>query len=255
MPFYFKLPDLGEGITEGEVVKWLVKPGDEVEEHQVVMEVETDKAIVEVPSPKKGRVMKLGKGEGETVLVGEVLLVIALEGEETPAPAPEEEKEPSVSVVGTLPGAEEVLASPKARALARGSGVDLSHVHGTGPGGAVTEKDVRSALDMDSGAPIEKEPVTAVKADARGPEERVPIKGVRKAIARNLLAAQKRAAFVTGMDEADVTLLWDLRERERKAASEHGVRLTFLPFFIKAVRRALENTPCSTPRWTKRPGR
>lgn len=243
MPFYFKLPDLGEGITEGEVVKWKVKEGDSVEEHQVVLDLETDKAIVEVPSPRKGKVIKLNKAEGETVQVGEVLLTIELEGEAV-APAPSapavEARPPSVSVVGTLPEAEEVLASPKARSLAKKLGIDVSKVTGTGPGGAVTEKDVTAY----SGAKAEKAEVReTLGPDRFGPVERVPIKGVRKAITKNLLASQRSAAFVTGMDDADVTDLWDLREREGRVARERGVHLTFLPFFMKAVQHALKSHP------------
>ncbi len=244
MVFEFKLPDLGEGITEGEVVKWRVKEGDSVEEHQIILEVETDKAIVEVPSPKKGRVVKLNKAEGDTVAVGETLLKIELEG--APAGEAAGKARESVSVVGTLPETEEVMASPKARALAKKIGVDISSIRGSGPGGLVTDRDVEAAAEGAGVAPAEK-PAEAVSkeagADKFGPVERVPIKGVRKSIAKNLLASQRTAAFVTGMDEADVTELWDLRERERKNAKERGVHLTFLPFFMKAVQHSLAAHP------------
>lgn len=276
MAFEFKLPDLGEGITEGEIVKWRVKPGDVVEEHQVVAEVETDKAIVEVPSPRKGKIKSLAKDEGEVVNVDETLLTIIEEGEapeEAEKEEPEkkkaepegEKKEPekeaakevepaaekreSVSVVGEVPEKEEVLAAPKVRKVARELGVNLATVEGTGPGGAVLEKDVRAAAE---GAPAEKkaEKPPAEKPKERkegedqwGPVERVPVKGIRRTIAKNLMASQKNTAFVTGMDEADVTELWDLRKKERQVAKEKGVHLTFLPFFIKAVRHALEEFP------------
>ncbi|MBI5810231.1 MAG: E3 binding domain-containing protein, partial [Deltaproteobacteria bacterium] len=205
MIFQFKLPDLGEGITEGEVVKWRVKEGDNVLEHQVVLEVETDKAIVEVPSPKKGKVVKLNEAEGDTVKVGETLLTIEAEGAAEAAP----EKPKSLSVVGTLPEEEGVLASPKARALAKKLGIDIENIKGTGHGGVVTEDDVKAAA-KGAGAPpaMEKEALKGA-TDKYGLIERIPIKGVRKAIAKNLLASQRSAAFVTGMDEADVTELWD----------------------------------------------
>ena len=263
MAFEFKLPDLGEGITEGEVVKWRVKPGDSVEEHQVVLEIETDKAIVEVPSPKKGVVAALNKAEGDTVKVGETLLTIETQGgaeaQGAAAQAPKEApKEParakSVSVVGTLPEEEGVLASPKARAVAKKLGVDLSMVTGTGHGGTITEADV---IEAGGGAAKKEAPKEAPSKEAPSKEapkerplqdkygdlERVPIKGVRKSITKNLLAAQKNAAFVTGMDDADVTELWTLRERERKAAKDKGIHLTFLPFFMKAVQHALASHP------------
>ncbi len=269
MEFEFKLPDLGEGITEGEVVKWRVSEGDRVEEHQVVVEVETDKAIVEVPSPRGGRVASINKGERETINVGETLMKIETEvaaGEKAPEKRAEEEKRarpPSVSVVGALPEKEEITASPKARALAKKLGVDLSTVKGTGPGGIVTEADVKAAsegkpappkapereeaerayeprLQEKAGKPAEERPPGQ---DKYGAIERIPIRGVRKAIAKNLLASQRTAASVTGMDDADVTELWALRKREAKVAKERGVHLTFLPFFMKAAQHALAAYP------------
>lgn len=272
MEFEFRLPDLGEGITEGEVVKWRVKEGDRVEEHQVVVEVETDKAIVEVPSPRGGTVTSINKGEREMVNVGETLMKIETEAaaeEKAPEKKVEEEKRarpPSVSVVGALPEKEEVTAAPKARALAKKLGVDLSAVKGTGPGGVVTEADVKSASEGRPAPPkppekeeaverayeprLEEKPAKPAPAEERPPGqdkygaiERVPIRGVRKAIAKNLLASQRTAASVTGMDDADVTELWALRKREARVAKEKGVHLTFLPFFMKAAQHALAAFP------------
>ncbi|HBG47223.1 MAG TPA: 2-oxo acid dehydrogenase subunit E2 [Deltaproteobacteria bacterium] len=258
MEFEFKLPDLGEGITEGEVVKWRVNVGDRVEEHQVVVEVETDKAIVEVPSPRGGKVSLINRKEGETVSVGAVLMKIET-GEAAAAPPEkkaEEEKKarpPSVSVVGALPEKEEVMAAPKARALAKKLGVELAGVTGTGPGGIVTESDVKGASEGRKPAPpqpkeekrpeAEKPEARAAGQDKYGQVERIPIRGVRKAIAKNLLASQRTAAFVTGMDDADVTELWTLRKREGKVAKEKGAHLTFLPFFMKAAQHALQAYP------------
>ncbi len=154
MPFDFKLPDLGEGITEGEIRKWLVKEGDLIEEHQTVLEIETDKAVVEVPSPKKGKILKMNKEEGDIAKVGEVLMTIAEKGEaieEKPkaeeAPAVEERPK-SVSVVGVLPEEEEgILATPAVRALARELGVTLETIKGSGPGGSITKDDVVKASE------------------------------------------------------------------------------------------------------------
>lgn len=230
MVFEFKLPDLGEGITEGEVVKWRVKEGDSVEEHQVIVEVETDKAIVEVPSPKKGKVVRKNKAEGDVVSVGETLVTLELEEREV---LEKEKRPPSVSVVGTVPEAEEVLATPLVRNLAKRLGVDLKKVTGTGPGGRITEEDVKGA-----GEGVRKE-----AKDKYGPIERVAIKGVRKSIAKNLMLAQKNAAFVTGMDDCDITELWKLRIKEKGEAQKKGVHLTFLPFFMKASQHALREHP------------
>ena len=266
MEFDFKLPDLGEGITEGEVVKWRVKEGDHVEEHQVVLEIETDKAIVEVPSPRSGKVTKISAKEGQTVNVGSTLMKVdtgeaeARAIEQAPEKKVEEEKrtrQPSVSVVGALPEREEVMAAPKARALAKKLGVLLANVTGTGPGGLVTEKDVQAASEGKPAPPEKPKAEERIEAKAEEPEARpvgpgqdkygaieiVPIRGVRRAIARNLMASQKNAAFVTGMDDADVTELWNLRKREAKVAKEKKIHLTFLPFFMKAAQHALALHP------------
>ncbi len=297
MPFDFKLPDLGEGIKEGEVVKWHVREGDLVEEHQVILEVETDKAIVEVPSPKKGKVLKLNKAEGDTVLVGEVLLTIETGGEEAEgavaeeaaarpesrveaptAPAPkaapaheDEEEEEAASVVGKLPPSIGVLAAPKARALARERGIDISKITGTGPGGIITEADVlaaggapapgKAAVPPQGARPVPPlphhapppppaphhappaPPPAGEDRDPWGPVERIPFRGIRKSISRNLMASQRNTASVTGMDDADVTDLWNLRNHEKEAAAKKGINLTFLPFFMKAVRHAIESHP------------
>ncbi len=238
MPFDFVLPDLGEGITEGEIRKWLVKEGDAVEEHQNVLEIETDKAIVEVPSPKKGRVFKINKEEGEIAKVGEILMTIAEEGEQIKKEREEkpkaEEKPKSVSVVGVLPEEEdeEILATPAVRALAKELGVKLETVKGSGPGGSITKDDVSEESEK-----------TKKTEDQYGAIERIPLRGLRRTIAKNLILSQRATAFVTGMDEADVTDLWNLREKEKKSLLERNIHLTFLPFFIKAVQHALVEHP------------
>jgi pyruvate dehydrogenase E2 component (dihydrolipoyllysine-residue acetyltransferase) len=232
MSYEFRLPDLGEGISEVELRKWLVKEGDQVSEHQAVAEVETDKAVVDLPSPRKGTVACIHRHEGETVKVGEVLLEIAVEADQ-PQPAPERRQ--SVGIVGVLPEPEEerpVLATPMVRKLARERGIDLAKVRGSGPRGSITREDL--------------EGVRAPQAQANGdfgPVERLPLRGLRKTIARNLLATQQLTAFVTTIEEADVTELWQLRDREQEAVEARGTHLTFLPFFIKAVQHALREHP------------
>ncbi len=255
MNYEFKLPDLGEGIAEGEIVRWLVKEGDMVEEHQPVVEIETDKAVVEVPSPKKGKVLKLGKSEGEMLNVGEVLIILEQEGgeaqeqtekteetqerdlgQEYEKERPKEEvekKRESFSVVGTMPEGEEVLAAPRVRSLARNLGVDIAGLSGSGVDGSITEEDVRGAAE---GSKEEKR-------EEYGEVERVPLTGIRKSIARKLVATQKSIAFATAMDEADITRLWELKESEKVAVRAKGVHLTLMPFFIKAALHALSYHP------------
>lgn len=271
MPYEMKLPDLGEGIAEAEIRKWLVKEGDTVSEHQNVLEVETDKAVVEMPSPKSGKIIKIHKEEGETAKVDETLMTLALageaeakeaEGKKTPAAeeavqseeaeffapgqvllepaAHREEKIPperkiSVTVMGELPEEEEeaVPVMPAARKMAKEMGIGeqaLKNIRGTGPGGAITKEDVIrfSSKKLYKGA-----------SDEFGPVERVPLRGLRKVIAKNLRKTQAGTVSVTVCEEADVTQLWDLREREKGPLKERGIHLTFLPFFMKAAQHAL----------------
>ncbi|MEA5115223.1 MAG: dihydrolipoamide acetyltransferase family protein [Geobacteraceae bacterium] len=229
MPYEFILPDLGEGITEAEIRKWLVREGDPVTEHQPVVEVETDKAVVEVPTPRTGKVLSLLKSEGEVVHTGEALLTLALEGEE--------EHPRSVSVVGELPEAEEhpperVLATPAVRALAREKGISLEGIRGSGPRGSITREDVLADVGGSGSG-----------ADEFGPVERLPFRGLRRTIARNLLKAHQMSVCVTGMEEVDVTELWQLRLRENEELGQAGLHLTFFPFIIKAVQHSLAEHP------------
>ena len=229
MSFEFKLPDLGEGISEGEIRRWLVHEGDLVTEHQPVAEIETDKAVVELPAPRAGRVVRIAVEEGTMAKVGEVLMIIAEAGESAP------ERPGSVSVVGMLPEAEEegaVLATPAVRKRARELGVRLEGLSGSGPRGSITPEDLAKAAS----------PAKAAE-DRHGEVERVPLRGVRRTIARNLVKAHLATAFVTCMAEADVSDLWELRLRELAALKEKGIHLPFFPFFIKAVQHAIVEHP------------
>lgn len=240
MPFEFKLPDLGEGITEVELRKWLVKEGDRVAEHQAVAEVETDKAVVEVPTPRAGIISSIHCREGETTKVGGILLTIAEAGDAASAPSR------SVGIVGVLPEAEEedagpatrqtfeILATPLVRKLARERGIDLTSFRGSGPRGSIIPED----LDREAVQP-QPQPI----ADRFGPVERQPLRGLRRTIARNVIASQRATAFVSGMEEADITELWGLREREQHEVESRGTHLTFMPFFIKAAQHALREHP------------
>jgi len=240
MSFDFKLPDLGEGIAEVELRRWLVAEGDRVVEHQPLLEVETDKAVVEVPAPRAGIVADIRKHEGETVRVGETLLTIS-DATEEPSPTPK--RPPSVGIVGSLPEAEEEthpapaagfegLATPMVRKMARERGIDLKNVQGSGPRGCITPED----LQRQAGAAQSRKP-------SAGGEERLPMRGLRRTIARNVLASQRTTAFVTSMEEVDITEIWEMRMREQGEVESRGTHLTFLPFFIKAAQHALKEHP------------
>ncbi len=220
-----KFPDVGEGITEGQLVKWLVQVGDVISRDQAVAEIETDKAIVEIPSPHAGKVLALHGAEGDVIKVGSTLAVIG--GEEEKVEMVEAKVEE-----GVKPG--RVLATPHTRKLARELGVDITQVEGSGPGGRITDEDVKKAAEKPSEAPqVEKE----------GEEVRVPLSPIRKRIAENMTRSAFTMPHVTAMDEADVTELVELREQQKASAEKAGVKLTFLPFIIKAVVIALKEHP------------
>ncbi len=248
----FKFPDVGEGITEGEIVRWLVKEGDSVKEDQSLAEIETDKAIVEMPTPYSGTVLKLHFKEKEIVKVGQVLVTIGEKGEALPGKPFEEKIEekaaPAPSVVGVITESKEeikeILATPKVRKLALELGVSLKSVKGTGPHGRITEEDVRSAKAV--APPLEeKKPAVILKAkfDFYGEIERIPLRGVRRATAKRMAESVSKAAHVTHFDEADATNLEEARQRMKPQAAEKGTKLTYLPFIVKAVIEALKLHP------------
>jgi pyruvate dehydrogenase E2 component (dihydrolipoamide acetyltransferase) len=251
----FRFPDVGEGITEGEIVRWLVKKGDEVKEDQTLAEIETDKAVVEMPSPYKGTVLKIHFQEKDIVKVGQILVTIGEKGESLAAEAREERAEekpaPSAgpSVVGVVPESREeireVLAAPKVRKLALEVGVDLKSINGTGPQGRITEEDVRAAQSAAAIPKAEKKPAFKIKEkyDFYGELERIPLRGVRRATAKRMHESVSTAAHVTHFDEADVTELVKIREELKPRAAEKGVKLTYLPFIIKALLTALRAHP------------
>ncbi|MBI4488946.1 MAG: 2-oxo acid dehydrogenase subunit E2 [Deltaproteobacteria bacterium] len=236
----FKLPDVGEGITEAEIVRWLIKEGEWVREDQDLVEVETDKALVTLPSPYKGKVAKLHGSEGDLIKVGQVLVSVEEGTEPTTSERPRETERGTV--VGRLDEAEEivappaVLATPAIRALARELKVDLTKVKGTGPGSRVTREDVQRAAGKTPVKPGED-------TDSYGPVERVPLRGLRRTIAKHMTEASKRVADVTIWEDADITDLEKVRAKERKVAEQKGIRLTYLPFVIKAVIPALKAHP------------
>ena len=251
----FLFPDVGEGITEGEIVRWLVKEGDEVKADQALAEIETDKAVVEMPSPYAGTVLKLHFKEKDLVKVGQALVTIGEKGESLAAGPPEPQPAVrlaapaapagiAVAAPGAAPGPArpgEVLATPKVRALAKELGVDIGAVRGTGPGGRVTEDDIRAFRP----APAEKKPAIKVKTkyDLFGTLERIPLRGVRRATARKMRESLDHAAHVTHCDEADAHALDALREKMKAEVETGGAKLTYLPFIVKALIEALKLHP------------
>jgi pyruvate dehydrogenase E2 component (dihydrolipoamide acetyltransferase) len=264
----FRLPDLGEGLTEAEIVKVLVHEGDVVREDAPLLEVETDKAQVEIPSPLGGRVEKIHVVAGQTVKVGDVLVTFAEDGgagaggeprapasasaAATPAPSATERKAP-------------VPAAPATRRLARELGVDLAAVRGSGPSGRVMDDDVRAAA---GGKPQAARPVAVPSAAAPGaervakplaaagleppalprfeqwgPVERQPLSHLRRTIAERMALSAALIPHVTHFDQADITDLDTLIRRSLEAGRERGITLTLTSFLLKAAALALREHP------------
>jgi pyruvate dehydrogenase E2 component (dihydrolipoamide acetyltransferase) len=236
----FKFPDVGEGIAEAEIIRWLVKEGDAVKEDQDLLEVETDKAILTLNSPYTGKVTKLHGKEGDIIKVGDVLTTFDAGGKE--ATLVEAEKKDSGTVVGSLSDNEvvevirPVQATPAVRALAKQTAIDLAKVKGTGPGGRITREDVERAATKAAQQ-------TNVEGDVYGSVEKVPLRGIRRTVAKRMAEASKRVAEVTIWEDADITELEQVRAKEQRVAEQKGVKLTYLPFLIKAVIPALKAHP------------
>ncbi|MBI4385884.1 MAG: 2-oxo acid dehydrogenase subunit E2 [Elusimicrobia bacterium] len=259
MQYDFKLPDIGEGLTEGEVVKWHVREGDSIRENQPLVNVLTDKAEVEIPSPKTGKILKFSAQEGQKVKVGETLVTFDLSGNGATAagslpPAGTINALPpladtargsaqyqAASESASPPGGSQGLgegrtasALPAVRKLAAELNVDLAQVRGTGPGGRITEENVRNSAC--GGRP------TGAENDMR-PEERVPFVGIRRRTAEKMALSKRTVAHVTHMDEADLSALVALREELKAEAERRGVKLTFLPFILLALVKSLREFP------------
>ena len=244
MLYEFRLPDIGEGVAEGEVVRWLVKEGDELQEDQPMVEIMTDKATVEISSPRAGRVAKRMYAEGQTCPVGKVLIAIEVaDAPGTAAAAPEPARvdvTPSASTGERAPrnngvNARDagVLATPATRKLARDAGVDIRDVTGSGPAGRVTSDDVRAHAESPAPAPT-----SAADGDTR-----IPFRGVRRKIAEHMVFSKHTAAHFTYVEEIDCTDLVALRERANAKLADQGTKLSFLPFIVKATANALVKFP------------
>ncbi len=288
--FEFKLPDLGEGIQEGEILKWHVSEGDMVKEDQALVDVETDKAAVTIPSPREGKISALNGEVGDMVTVGQVVAVFdgQLEGpaekeaekEKAPAeakgPEPEkpavkkkeveekEEKKEEVKERSKRP----VPAAPATRRLAREMGIDIRMVKATGPAGRVTVEDVKRHAEKgepekpeEKAAPAETAPETEYAAHAAsaipyldieplpdftewGPVETAPLRSIRRRVAHKMVTSMTLIPHVAHMDEADVTLLEEFRNKEKeRRKGQPGGRLTLLAFVMKAVTAGLKAAP------------
>ena len=291
MAFEFRLPDIGEGIHEGEIVKWFVKAGDTVKEDDILCEVQNDKAVVEIPSPVEGTVEEVLVGEGTVAVVGDVLIRFDAPGyedlklkgddhaeakteaqvqataesgqnvEKTPV---NEEKAPVKAETAPekaepdVDDTKRVIAMPSVRKFARDNDVNIREVKGTGKNGRILKEDIENFLK--GGGTVEAEAASVETAEAavqqdttasaapvvlegEFPETREKMSGIRKAIAKAMVHSKQTAPHVTLMDEVDVTALVAHRKKFKDIAAEKGVKLTYLPYVVKALISTLREFP------------
>ena len=238
MTFELRLPDVGEGVAEGEIVRWLVAEGTAVKEDDLLVEVLTDKADMEIPSPVNGVLARILAKAGQTVKVGEVIALIETEGAvaHSARPGNTVEVPPSLPPVSAPHGhpshGGDALAIPAVRKIAKDLGVDLSGVPGTGPAGRVSEEDVRRAALSSA---------TAAGTEPR--EERIPFRGKRRMAAKKMVLSKSTVPHALLVDEAEATNLLAMREAIRGVAEREGVKITVLPFIVQAVVTALRVHP------------
>ncbi|PCM45022.1 2-oxo acid dehydrogenase subunit E2 [Marinobacter sp. ANT_B65] len=244
----FILPDIGEGIVECELVKWLVSEGDLIEEDQPVAEVMTDKALVEIPAPYKGRVTRLYWKEGDIAKVHAPLFELVDESGENDAPEPEaKQPEPaqspapakeSVSRPTTSPDQQAIPASPAVRRLVRENGLALADIEGSGKDGRVLKEDVLEHLEQPAPESNPRRP------EARNQQTRIePIKGMQAVMAKRMVASASTIPHFNFSEDIDVTELLSLRQQLKPVAEARGSRLTLMPFIMKAIALAVREYP------------
>ncbi|MEK4629702.1 MAG: dihydrolipoamide acetyltransferase family protein [Solibacillus sp.] len=296
MAFTFRLPDIGEGIHEGEIVKWFVKPGDQVKEDDILAEVQNDKAVVEIPSPVDGTVEEIFVEEGTVAVVGDALIRfdapgyedLKLKGDdhhesneaskteaqvqstaesgqnvkkEKVEESTKESKEQSTDQKQEEPKGssanKRVIAMPSVRKYAREKGVDIQQVVGSGKNGRIVKEDIESFLNGDQQSSEKVKEATTenttsqeetkqaapVALEGEFPETREKMSGIRKAIAKAMVHSKHTAPHVTLMDEVDVTELVAHRKQFKDIAAEQGVKLTYLPYVVKALISTLRKYP------------
>ncbi|MCI2835687.1 dihydrolipoamide acetyltransferase family protein [Staphylococcus lugdunensis] len=282
MAFEFRLPDIGEGIHEGEIVKWFVKAGDTIEEDDVLAEVQNDKSVVEIPSPVSGTIEEVVVDEGTVAVVGDVIVKIDApdaeemqfkghdddsSAKEEPAkeePAKEEAKAETEEAPAASASQDEevdenrkIKAMPSVRKYAREKGVNIKAVAGSGKNGRITKEDIdnhlngggaqaASASNESAAASTSEEtsaPQTQSVPEGDFPETTEKIPAMRRAIAKAMVNSKHTAPHVTLMDEIDVQDLWDHRKKFKEIAAEQGIKLTFLPYVVKALVSALKKYP------------
>lgn len=250
-----KMPDIGEGIAQVELVEWFVKVGDLIAEDQVVADVMTDKATVEIPSPVSGKVMALGGQPGEVMSVGSELIRIEVEGNgnhvdapqakaaETPpaseAPKQAAQEQPAQATLTPRQASDKPLASPAVRKRALDAGIELRYVHGSGPAGRILHEDLDAFLSQPQRTGEQAPSGYGKRTDS----EQVPVIGLRRKIAQRMQDAKRRVAHFSYVEEIDVTALEALRQQLNGKHGQDRGKLTLLPFLVRALVVALRDFP------------
>jgi len=269
--FAFKMPDIGEGVVEGEVVEWMVAVGDSVKEDDPILSVMTDKATVEIPSPVDGKVTKVIGEAGDILPVGVVCIEFEVDGDgnaSAPAPAPEAKAEPAPApepkaepapapaptpapaavpapapaVVERAPGTK-ALASPAVRQRARQANVDLNFVAGSGPAGRISHADLDAHIAGGANGASRARPMGASARVEKNGTEDIKVIGLRRKIAEGMVSSYSTIPHFSYFEEVDVTALEELRQHLNATRPEGAPKLTYLPFIMQALVKALDERP------------
>ena len=271
MLYIFKFPDIGEGIHEGKILKWHVKKGQQVTEGDAVVNVETDKVVTDIPIPKDGVIKNLYGKEGEIINVGDALVEMEVEGEAAAdadtkeiaveekgfgvvgiieeaasdafLPATGEGMEVKAETAETAAPGKKALATPVARKIAKDLNIDINSVRGTGPAGRVMKADIQRAFDeKQSGAKPGYRPATttAIKVEEGAQVEFEELTQIRKTIMNRMVESKQTAPHATAFEEVEVSKLVAMRKDKKAALAEQGVKLSYMPFIVKAVALALK---------------
>lgn len=260
--YEFRFPDIGEGIAEGTLLKWLVEEGDTIKEGDFVAEVETDKVTTEIPSPKTGKVLELKFEEGEDINVGDVFIIISDSSEGSKEVEKESSEEETAGVVGEILASSEeipastegliskekpqkkrkVLATPVARKLAKDLDVDINMVEGTGPNGRVMKDDIRRYKESLETKKVEEMKLPEIDVEEEK-IERIPLTRIRKTIAERMSQSRFTIPHTTAMEEINISNLYEFRNKYKNIVEDEDIKITYLPFIIKAVILALKEYP------------
>jgi len=252
-----KVPQLSESVSEATLLTWHKKPGEFVQRDENLIDIETDKVVLELPAPESGVLKAIVKGDGGTVTSNEVIATIDTEakaaaapaGQARPAaaekPAPAARPAPAALAAAAAPRVAEPVAMPAARKLAAEKGIELTAIEGTGRGGRITKEDVAAQAGRPAPKPtLVPPPVDVGRVLGDRPEQRVPMSRLRQRVAERLIQSQSTAAILTTFNEVNMQPVMELRKKyQERFEKEHGVRLGFMSFFVKAAVHALKKFP------------